>query len=199
MERLSEGERRRAPQWRPKVRALHRDCGYLAVGLTLVYALSGLAVNHIRDWDPRFKSYRSVHQLGGALPADDAAAARVVMERLRVRGPAREVRRWAPDQLDIVLDNRKLHVNPVSGRVVDEGQKPRLLLRLANWLHLNRGKKAWTAIADAYAVVLLFLALSGMFMLPGKNGMRGRGTVLVALGAAVPILYVLLSGGPGGH
>ncbi len=36
-------------RWRPTLRALHRDIGYLAVGLTFVYAASGLAVNHIED------------------------------------------------------------------------------------------------------------------------------------------------------
>ena len=41
---------------------------------------------------------------------------------------------------------------------------------------------------------LLFLALSGLFMLPGKNGLKGRGGVLVAIGVAVPVLYVVLSG-----
>jgi hypothetical protein len=39
--------RTRRIKWRPTLRALHRDFGYLAVGLTFVYALSGLAVNHI--------------------------------------------------------------------------------------------------------------------------------------------------------
>jgi hypothetical protein len=38
--------------WRKLFRALHRDIGYVAVSLTLAYALSGLAVNHIDDWRP---------------------------------------------------------------------------------------------------------------------------------------------------
>jgi uncharacterized protein len=182
--------------WRPLVRSLHRDMGYLAVGLTLVYAISGLAVNHIADWDPNFRSFRATHELGGPLQGEDGAIAREVMGRLRIRGPAREVYRAAPDQLEIRLDQGALHVNPQTGRVVQEGQKPRPLLRLANWLHLNRGKKAWTVVADLYAVGLLFLAISGMFMLPGKKGMPGRGGILVGIGVAIPILYVVLSGGP---
>jgi hypothetical protein len=80
--------------------------------------------------------------------------------------------------------------------VIDEGQRPRFFLRMANWLHLNRGKAAWTYVADAYAGGLLFLALSGIFLNAGRKGLFGRGGVLVLLGAAVPILYVTLSGGP---
>ena len=187
-------EGRRPLAWRPLVRSLHRDAGYLAVGLTFVYALSGLAVNHVADWDPSFKNARTVHQLGAPLPADDGAAAAAVLDRLAIREAPKEVYRAAPDQLTITLEGRLLHANPQTGRVVDEGRKPRFLLHAANWLHLNRGKKAWTLIADLYAAGLLFLAVSGMLMLPGKNGMRGRGGLLVALGAAVPILYVVLSG-----
>ncbi len=59
--------------------------------------------------------------------------------------------------------------------MIEEGQKPRFFLRLANWLHLNRGKKAWSYVADTYAVILLFLASSGLFMIPGKKGIKGRG------------------------
>ena len=67
---------------------------------------------------------------------------------------------------------------------------------MANWLHLNRGKKAWTYFADAYAAGLLFLAISGLFMIPGKKGLFGRGAVFLAIGIAVPVLYVTLSNAP---
>jgi hypothetical protein len=98
--------------------------------------------------------------------------------------------------MDITLDKRTLHVNPTTGHVVDEGQKPRFLLRIANWLHLNRGKKAWTYFADAYAVGLVVLAMTGLFMIPGRKGLIGRGAVFVAIGIAIPVAYVTLSGGP---
>ncbi|MEZ4375282.1 MAG: hypothetical protein R3B07_31005 [Polyangiaceae bacterium] len=87
-------------------------------------------------------------------------------------------------------------VNQKTGAVLEQGQKPRFFLRLANWLHLNRGKKAWSYIADGYAVFLLYLAISGLFMIPGRKGLIGRGAVIAILGALVPVLYVTLSGGP---
>ena len=189
-------ERRRKLNWRPWLRALHRDIGYFAVGLTVVYATSGLAVNHLKDWDPNFKQVNRTHQIGLPLPADDDAAAKSVLAALGVQAQPREVYRASDTQLDLVFDQRTFHVDTKSGVVHEEGQAARPLLRVANWLHLNRGKKAWTYVADFYAVFLLFLAFSGLFMIPGRKGLLGRGAIVALLGAAVPIGYVLLSGGP---
>lgn len=187
---------RKPVRWRPYLRALHRDIGYFAVGLTVVYALSGLAVNHIADWDPNFDNYEARHQVEVPLPADDAAVADRVRAALHIDDAPTEVYRSDARELSILFEGRTLHVDLDSGAVLEDGQRPRLLLRVSNWLHLNRGKKAWTYIADGYAVFLLFLAASGMLMLPGRKGLAGRGGLLVALGVAVPVLYVTLSGGP---
>lgn len=178
------------------LRALHRDIGYLAVGLTFVYALSGLAVNHIKDWDPNFTQVKRTHQLRGPFPSDEKVAAAKALAELGITTPADDVFRVSDHEVEIVTGDVTYHLNPKSGVVNEEGQRPRLLLRTANWLHLNRGKKAWTYIADGYAVFLLFLASSGLFMIRGPKGLVGRGAVLAALGATLPIAYVVLSGGP---
>jgi len=183
-------------QLRPWVRAIHRDAGYFGVGLTLVYALSGLAVNHIADWDPSFRQIAATHQLPGPLPSDADAAGKRVLSALAIAEQPSEVYAAGEDAIDVVLSHRTLHVTPSTGKVVEEGQSPRWFLRAANWLHLNRGKKAWTYVADTYAVILLYLAISGLFMIPGRKGLLGRGALLAALGAAVPIAYVVWSGGP---
>jgi hypothetical protein len=187
---------RRRLAWRPWLRAIHRDVGYVAVGLTFIYAISGLAVNHITDWsdgDPSFHTYsRTVP--AGALPADDAAIAEALRARFSIREAPREVYRASPDQLDVLFERRSLHLDTAKGTIVDEGQEPRFLLRIANWLHLNRGKKAWTRAADAYAGALLLLATSGIFMIAGKKGLFGRGAVLVLLGILIPVVYVHYAG-----
>ncbi|AKT42938.1 PepSY-associated TM helix domain-containing protein [Chondromyces crocatus] len=188
--------RKRKFSWRALVRVVHADLGHFAVGLTFVYALSGLAVNHIADWDPNFQNHEAVHELGGPLAGEDEAVARGVLERLAIQEAPQEVYRAAEDQLEVVLARKTLHVTPSSGRVVEEGQEPRLLLRAANWLHLNRGKKAWTYVADTFAVGLLVLAVSGVLMLPGRRGLLGRGGIWLVIGVLVPVLYVHFSGGP---
>lgn len=182
-------------RWRPRLRSLHRDFGYLVVGLTFVYAASGLAVNHIDDWDPNFTQFERTHPLAEPLPEDEQAAASAVLAQLDIDEAPSDVFLYE-QELEIQLENRSLFVDGKAMTILDRGQEQRPLLRAANWLHLNRGKQAWTVVADFYAVLLLFLATSGMLMLPGKNGFAGRGWVLVLLGAAVPIGYVVLSGGP---
>jgi hypothetical protein len=190
-------KKKKKNSWRPWLRAIHRDVGYVAVGLTFVYALSGLAVNHITDWtdgDPSFKTYTRTMPAGQLEGADDAAIAESLRKRFGIGAAPREVYRASPDQLDVLFDKRSLHVDTAKGTIVDEGQEPRFILRVANWLHLNRGKKAWTYAADAYAAALLFLAMSGVFMIAGKKGLLGRGAVFVLLGILVPVVYVQLAG-----
>jgi len=185
-------------QWRGLLRTVHRDAGNLAIGLTVIYAVSGLAVNHISTdgWDPNFTNYQRTHELGGPLEGEDQAVTDRVLARLDIRDKPTEVYRAAPAELEISFKQRTLHVNTETGKVLDEGQNPRFFLRMANWLHLNRGKKAWTYVADGYAAGLLLLAFSGMFMLPGRKGLIGRGGIFVLLGIAIPVVYVTWSGGP---
>ncbi len=178
------------------MRAIHRDLGYVAVGLTFVYAISGLAVNHVADWDSNFENVTrnyTVQLAPGAQSDDDLAKA--IAASASITDKPKEVYREG-DDLEILYDHRTLHVDVPSGKVVDEQQKPRFFLRAANWLHLNRGKKAWKYFADSYAAGLLILATSGLFMIPGKKGLFGRGAVFVAIGVAIPVLYMTLSKGP---
>lgn len=182
-------------RWRGWLRAIHRDVGYAAVGLTLIYAVSGLAINHISDWDPNFKTYERERQIApiAADVPDDEAFTRA-RQALGVGTPRSTYR--AGDEIYLEYDYKKLVVYGDSGRVVEQGRQPRFLLRVANWLHYNRGKRSWTYIADAYAILLLYLAISGLFMIKGKNGLKWRGLIVLGLGIAVPVTYVQWSGGP---
>lgn len=188
---LERGRRR----WRAWLRAFHRDIGYLLVGLTVIYAVSGLAINHVGDWDPNFRVDTTVTALAAPLAADDAAAAEQVLDQLGIEAEARDFFREG-DRLEIFFDNQTIVADAAAKEITQTAEKPRWFLRVANWLHYNRGKEAWTYVADSYAALLLFLAFSGVFLNKGKKGLVGRGAFFIAVGAAIPLLYVQLSGGP---
>lgn len=179
--------------WRAWLRTLHRDAGYLAVGLTFIYALSGIAINHIDDWNPNFVQFEQTVMIEAPIPDDRDAALALIKDELGIDGEPTSYVRIA-DQIQLEFADRAVRVDATSGQADIEGQEARFFFRVANWLHYNRGKAAWTYIADGYAAFLLFLAISGAFMLKGRKGLIGRGGVLIALGALVPILYVHFSG-----
>jgi uncharacterized protein len=183
-------------RWRAWLRAVHRDFGYLAIGFTVIYAVSGIAQNHIEDWgDVSYKATErtvKIAPLGETEPTATAVARVVAAARL---GEPTSITR-AGDELRLEYKGGE-KVTAIAGNVTIQTRERRAFIGVANWLHKARGKKAWKYIADAYALFLLYLALSGIFMIKGKLGFKWRGAALISAGVAVPILYVALAGGPG--
>jgi hypothetical protein len=182
-------------RWRAWLRAVHRDIGYLAVGFTVIYALSGIAMNHIEDWDPNFHATEITRKIT-PIPADlsDAEAARRIAAAAGITEAPDDVYR-AGDEVRLAFRGAK--VTAIGEALTFQKRRDRFFFRAADWLHATRGKQAWKYIADAYAVLLLYLAISGIFMIKGRLGLRWRGASLIALGLAAPIGYIVLSGGPG--
>jgi hypothetical protein len=183
-------------RWRAWLRAIHRDIGYLAVGFTVIYALSGIAMNHIDDWDPNFHATEITRKIT-PIPDDlsDADAARRVGEAAGLTGKVDDVYR-AGDEVRLTYASGS-KVTAIGDSVTIQTRRDRMFFRVADWLHATRGKQAWKFIADAYAVLLLYLAISGIFMIKGKLGLRWRGAALIAVGLGGPLGYIVLSGGPG--
>ena len=183
-------------QFRSWLRVIHRDVGYLAIGLTFIYALSGIAINHLGHWDPNFKRVIATSHLEGPYPANkEALTARIISKLNRSDDDVQASFFDSDTVFEISLVDGAARLDTTTGVIRTVGKKPRFFLRVANWLHYNRGKVVWTYIADGYAVLLLYLAVSGAFMLKGRKGFFGRGAILIFIGAAVPFAYVQLASG----
>ncbi len=206
-------------KWRRTLILLHRDVGFLSLGLTLVYVISGVAVNHREHWNYNQSTETEITQVGtpaellGDLPAArrselDADPTKLTTEeekllhqRLRdALGRTAEPQNafWrGPDELSLFFqpgEKDMVNYQPSTGRAEHVHKRDRWLLRQLNFLHLNEGKGLWTYIADVFAVLLAFLAISGVIVVKGRRGLRGRGGVLLAIGVAVPVLGFLLAG-----
>jgi len=178
------------PNWRRWNYLLHRDIGFACIGLTLLYALSGVAVNHRRDWNPNYSIEKTAAQVlplptGQVAPADVQAILRQLGEnRLQERFFQPD-----PDNLWIFVDGRVVKVNLSSGAVEYEQVAKRSFWYPLNALHLNHPQGIWTWVADLYAVALAFLAVSGLLMV--RRQIMRRGLVLTAAGVVVPLLFAL--------
>lgn len=177
--------------WRHVNTAVHRDVGYLCVALTVIYAVSGIAVNHKADWNPSRKVEREVRRFEPVPVGERDAMVAALVERLELPGPPRSSFRTAPHLVDLFYDGFSVHADATKGEAEVERVKDRPLLRDANFLHLNEPKRLWTWVADLYAALLLVLAVTGMFVLKGRNGLGGRGKWLVAAGLLVPLAFIV--------
>ncbi|MCP4901944.1 MAG: hypothetical protein GY906_33690 [bacterium] len=177
---------------RKLVIATHRDVGYFFAGLTVLYAISGVAVNHMRDWNPNYSVKRQVHQ-AGVLPGDsDQEIAAAAIQRLGAQEAMLSTVRSSPEELKVFLEQRSLLVRQTTGEIVDERISRRPVLFHLNFLHLNHGKGLWTWYADIYAAAMLLLALTGIFIITGKKGIKGRGLILMIAGLVLPLVFLVI-------
>jgi hypothetical protein len=179
-------------RWRAWLRAIHRDVGYLAIGFTVIYAISGIAQNHIEDWgEVSYKATERTIEIP-AIPAEtpDDVAIHTVAAVANLGTPTAKLRAGDEIRLEYASGAK---ATAIGTQLTIQSRERRAFIGAANWLHTARGKKGWKYVADGFAVFLLYLAISGIFMLKGKLGLRGRGAILIGLGVAVPVIAVMTS------
>jgi hypothetical protein len=161
------------------------------VGLTLVYAISGVAVNHVQDWNPSYRNSRTTWHIPPPGTGPTPEITPLVLERLDLPEPVRNTWRASPEVLRVFVEGATLDVDLTTGEVQRQGLDRRAVLFEMNALHLNQPRGAWTLIADVYAGVLIVLAVSGLFLVRGRRGLAGRGGLLMGIGILVPVIAAL--------
>ncbi|KAA3619664.1 MAG: hypothetical protein DWQ05_02770 [Calditrichaeota bacterium] len=184
-------------KWRKWNRIIHRDLGYIAFGLTLVYAISGFAVNHVHDWNSNYsveKMTLNVDPIADISTDVTPAQIENVLKSIGETEPAHKTFPVSPDQLQIFLEKqRSVMLNVKTGEIVYEKVSPRRGLIEMNALHLNSFRGSWTLVADIFAVALIVLAISGIIMIKGEKGLSGRGKWLTAAGVILPLIYIWIN------
>ncbi|HEY5921883.1 MAG TPA: PepSY-associated TM helix domain-containing protein [Kofleriaceae bacterium] len=180
-------------RWRAWLRAVHRDFGYLAIGFTVIYAVSGIAQNHIEDWgEVSYRNYEKTIQIAAVSDdASDEVAIKTVADAADLGAPTSSFR--AGDEVRLEYANGA-KATAIGTELTIQGRERRAFIGAANWLHTARNKSGWRYVADVYAALLLYLAISGIFMIKGRLGLKWRGAVLISIGVAVPVSAVMFSG-----
>lgn len=183
----------RAINWFTLNRRLHKNIGYLCIGMTLVFAISGIALNHINDWDSNYQVTTQTWPITITQnQLKQADANELVLTTLGIKQPVKAQYWQSPTQYKLFLHQATLLIDIQKQSATIERIEPRFLLRSLNFLHLNEAKQAWTWFADIFALLLIYIAISALFMIKGKKGVLGPRGLLVMLGFLLPIGFVLV-------
>lgn len=176
------------------IRILHRDIGYIAFGLTIIYSISGIAVNHVNDWNPNYIITKDTLSIPNSIDStlSSEQITKDLIDSFNISDSLKSYFRSSSSIIDLFFENRSLSINFRKRIAVFEIVESRSLIRETNFLHLNNPKKLWTWIADIFALSLIILAGTGLFMIKGKNGITGRGKWLTFLGILIPIVFLLI-------
>lgn len=179
--------------WRKWNRAIHRDLGYIFFALTVIYGLSGIAVNHVGDWNPNYVINHKEVTL--TFPSNIQQADKETIKKLLepIDEDDNYKKHYFPDEstIKIFIKGGNIVADLQTGEGWIETIRRRPVFNLVNFLHYNPGKW-WIWVADIFAGALILLAFTGLFLIKGRNGITGRGAILTAIGIAVPLVFVLL-------
>lgn len=186
--------RKRGINWFRFNRELHRDVGYFCIGLTLVFAISGIALNHVGDWNPNYIVERVEHPIDFENSLADEKINQRLLLLFVVDEPIKATYWESPMSYKVFFkEGGSISVNFLHHKAVFEHIRERVMFKQFNRLHLNEAKQGWIVFSDIYAGLLIFLSLSALFMVKGKySPWRLRRGWLVILGALIPAVYIFL-------
>lgn len=186
--------RKRGTNWFRLNRELHRDIGYFCIGLTLVFAISGIALNHVNDWNPNYIVERVERTIDVKNSHPDEKINQQLLALFSIKEPIKATYWESPKMYKVFFkEGGTLSVNFLKSKAVFEHVRPRVVFKQFNQLHLNEAKQGWIVFSDIYAGLLIFLSVSALFMVKGKySPWRLRRGWLVILGALIPAVYIFL-------
>ncbi|MCC6650582.1 MAG: PepSY-associated TM helix domain-containing protein [Candidatus Eisenbacteria bacterium] len=171
--------------------ATHRDVGYLLSALVIAYCLSGLALNHADLWNPDFVvTKRHIAIPARASSADLTAPEVEALGQLVGEPRYRVFDTPTPKHVKVYYENATLLADFAAGTALYERVSRRPVFYQANVLHKN-SYKPWRWLSDLFAVLLILLSLTGLFIRGGVNGLGGRGKWFILAGS-LPAAIVLI-------
>lgn len=171
---------------------LHRDIGYFLSGLIVVYCVSGIALNHVNDWNPDFVIHKRTIVINKSYTKDEVTDERIAELPLWSASQSQSAHDFpTPNHVKIYYDNASLLVDLPGKTGTYEQVQRRPFIYQTNVLHRN-SLKGWKWASDVFGVLLIFITVSGWFMLKGKYGVIGRGKWFIVAGILPPVVALII-------
>jgi hypothetical protein len=174
-------------------RILHRDIGYFFVGASLIYGFSGIALNHLSDWNPNYSVDYKVYETNYDFSDKELIEQKIqaFLADIHLTDDYKTYAYVNDKRLKIYLKGGStVAINLDNNTAEVELLQKRFFFYQANYLHYNPNKW-WTWFSDIFAGSLILFALTALVMVKGKKGTWGRGGIYVLLGILIPIAMLL--------
>ena len=116
--------RRKFQRWN---NSIHRDLGYLFFGMTIIYSISGIILNHFKSGDLKHPDYsKSYWEFSVPLPVSGVADMTYISKVLDEAGEAGHYKShiFSGNSLQIYLTTGSINVDLRTGSVFQEKKKP---------------------------------------------------------------------------
>lgn len=174
---------------------LHRDLGYLFFGMCIIYAVSGVALNHLRDFNPNYAIKKFDITLSEKVTREEITKDWIVSFLDDVDMTREYKKHYFPSNstLKVFMYHGNVEINLETGKGIMETIRKRPILNEFNYLHYNPGV-AWKWFSDIFCLGLVIIAISGLFIIrSGKNSIKGwKGLGYTAVGIVIPLILFLM-------
>jgi hypothetical protein len=94
--------------------------------------------------------------------------------------------------IKVFIENGEAVIDPATGKGTMQYLQKRPLIYSINILHRANIGTLWKWVSDLMAVILIFVAISGLFLLKGKRGFNRWGWWFMVAGIVVPLVFALI-------
>ena len=175
-------------------RRVHRDFSFFFAGVILIYAISGIALNHKATFNPNYDISRRTFAIEGTLPSRSNVTEEWVKEHLL--RPVDEEQAYTkhyfpqPNTVKVFLKGGSSVVADLTtGQAEYEAFKRRPFFSAVSRLHYNPGRW-WTLFSDIFAIALILITITGFTMMKGRKGLIGWGGVELLAGLLFPLAFL---------
>lgn len=174
-------------------RVTHRDVGYLIAGLTIIYAVSGIALNHKHDWNPNYIIDNRAFNIEINFTREplDKKLAQDILRKVPGNHEFKTYYYPTGNTLTIFIEGGSVRIDTRTGQGVVEKISKRPVFYQINFLHYNPGVW-WKYFSDIFCVALILVTITGLFIVKGRNGITRRGAILTIIGIILPLLFLLI-------
>ncbi|HEX2970544.1 MAG TPA: PepSY-associated TM helix domain-containing protein [Bacteroidales bacterium] len=174
-------------------RITHRDIGYFIAGLTIIYALSGITLNHKNDWNPNYVIDSRVFKTEKSVTREsfNDELARNILKEAHLEKSFKASYFPSGNTATIFIEGGLVRINITTGECSVERISKRPLFFQINFLHYNPGV-LWKYFSDLFCVLLMLVTITGLFLVKGKNGITRRGAILTTIGIILPLIFLLI-------